>query len=345
MDLRNPATPQDPLGEALHRLRMSGAFYCRSELTAPWGLALPPMPGCLWFHVVTSGGVWLERRAASRRCCTAATSRSSPTARGTGCAASRRAGAGILDLQREQVCERYEILRHGGGGARTRLMCGAVRFDHPAAHHLVEAAAADDPRRGVGLAGAGLDAEHAAADGRRGAGAAARRRGGHHAARRHPRHPGDPLVDRARPGGADRLARRAAGPADRPGDRAHPPRPGARLDRGGAGRRARHVALGLRRALHRAGRRAGDAVRHPLADARRARRLRGRGRAVGELANRLGYQSEAAFAARSSASSASRPARSSATASWTSALWPCRRRPERRHAQQAWPPSSASSAR
>jgi hypothetical protein len=29
-------TPADPLGEALHLLRMSGVFYCRSELTAPW---------------------------------------------------------------------------------------------------------------------------------------------------------------------------------------------------------------------------------------------------------------------------------------------------------------------
>lgn len=33
--------PLDPLGEALHFLRMSGTFYCRCEFTAPWGLALP----------------------------------------------------------------------------------------------------------------------------------------------------------------------------------------------------------------------------------------------------------------------------------------------------------------
>ena len=45
---------------------------------------------------------------------------------------------GILELEREQVSERYEILRHGGGGAPTTLVCGAVRFDHPAARNLVE---------------------------------------------------------------------------------------------------------------------------------------------------------------------------------------------------------------
>src|SRR5499426_1391734 len=45
----------DPLGEALHFLRMSGVFYCRSEFTAPWALDLPPIEDCLMFHVVTSG--------------------------------------------------------------------------------------------------------------------------------------------------------------------------------------------------------------------------------------------------------------------------------------------------
>ena len=48
-------TISDPLAEALHYLRMDGMFYCKSELTAPWGVLLPPMPGSLWFHVITSG--------------------------------------------------------------------------------------------------------------------------------------------------------------------------------------------------------------------------------------------------------------------------------------------------
>lgn len=45
--------------------------------------------------------------------------------------------AALFDLPREQVGERYEILRHGGGGAPTTMICGAVRFDHPAARQLV----------------------------------------------------------------------------------------------------------------------------------------------------------------------------------------------------------------
>ena len=75
---------------------------------------------------------------------------------------------------------------------------------------------------------------------------------------------------------ADRLARRAPGPADRPRDRAHPPRAGAALDRGLARPRAGDVALGVRGPLHGARRRAGDALRRAVADAGRADSLQRR---------------------------------------------------------------------
>ena len=57
----------DPLGEALHFLRMSGILYCRSEFTAPWALALPPMKAFLMLHVVISGRCWLEVEGVSNR--------------------------------------------------------------------------------------------------------------------------------------------------------------------------------------------------------------------------------------------------------------------------------------
>ena len=45
----------DPLGETPHLLRLTGTVYCRTELTAPWGVDLPPLGGCMMFHVVTAG--------------------------------------------------------------------------------------------------------------------------------------------------------------------------------------------------------------------------------------------------------------------------------------------------
>src|SRR6201999_2980355 len=45
----------------------------------------------------------------------------------------------VLDLERQHVSDRYEVLRHGGGGAPTSLICGAVRLEHPAAAQLIHA--------------------------------------------------------------------------------------------------------------------------------------------------------------------------------------------------------------
>ena len=67
MDVLDPWAPSDPLGRALHLLRMNGAYYCRSELSAPWGLTMPAMPGYLWFHAVISGGLRLETTDAEPR--------------------------------------------------------------------------------------------------------------------------------------------------------------------------------------------------------------------------------------------------------------------------------------
>ncbi len=134
----DPWTPADPLGEALHFLRMDGAFYCRSELTAPWGLTLMPMPGYVWFHVVTSGQVWLETDGAEPRALRGGDLALVPHGEGHVLRSEPGAPApGILELEREIVSDRYEILRHGDGGAPTTLICGAVRFDHPAAASLV----------------------------------------------------------------------------------------------------------------------------------------------------------------------------------------------------------------
>jgi AraC-like DNA-binding protein len=137
--MADPFTPgADPLGEALHFLRMDGAFYCRSELSAPWGLTLPPMPGCLWFHVVTSGRCRLEVEGEDHWVLPGDLALVTD---GGGHVLRDEPGSdapGILDLERELVSERYEILRHGGGGAPSQLLCGAVRFDHPAARNLVD---------------------------------------------------------------------------------------------------------------------------------------------------------------------------------------------------------------
>jgi AraC-like DNA-binding protein len=118
---------------------MNGAFYCRSELTAPWGLEVPAMPGYLWFHVITLGRGLLE--AGDADAALLQPGELSLVPHGAGHRLRSAPGVptpGVLELEREEVSERYEILRHGGGGEPTTLICGAVRFDHPAARNVVD---------------------------------------------------------------------------------------------------------------------------------------------------------------------------------------------------------------
>lgn len=136
--MTDPWPSVDPLGEALHLLRMSGIFYSRCEFSAPWGLDLPAMPGMLMFHVVTSGSCWLQVGGVDDRLLQPGELALVPHGDGHRLlSAPGTPAAGLFDLPREYLSERYEVIRQGGGGAATSLICGAVRFDHPAAHHLV----------------------------------------------------------------------------------------------------------------------------------------------------------------------------------------------------------------
>jgi AraC-like DNA-binding protein len=113
-------------------------FYCRSELGAPWAIELPPFEGCLSFHAVTAGGCWLSVEGIEDRRLEAGDLALVP--HGGGHTLSSEPGipaTRIEALPHDHVNDRYAILRHGGGGARTSLVCGVVRFDHAAAHHLV----------------------------------------------------------------------------------------------------------------------------------------------------------------------------------------------------------------
>jgi len=131
-------TANDALGEALHFLRMDGVFYSRCEFSAPWGLELPPFPDCLMFHLVTSGSCWLDVEGADP-----VHLRSGDFVLVPHGAGHRLTGARdtpcvkLFDLPREPVSALYDRLRHGGGGAPATMVCGAVRFDHPAAAQFI----------------------------------------------------------------------------------------------------------------------------------------------------------------------------------------------------------------
>jgi AraC-like DNA-binding protein len=130
----------DPVGEALHFLRLSGTFYCRSEFREPWGLAIPPMQGYLMLHVITAGRCFLEVEGAQ------GSSLLQPgdlalVAHGEGHVLTSAPGlpaAKLFETNREQVSERYETLSLGGDGERATMICGLFKFDDPAAQQLIK---------------------------------------------------------------------------------------------------------------------------------------------------------------------------------------------------------------
>ncbi len=154
--LQDPAaspTLDSPLGQALRKVRLTGVFYCPSTLTEPWGLSLPPMTDCVWFHIVTSGSCTFESADGTRSTIRAGDLVLVP--HGEGHRAWGRAEAptpSVLDLPHDELTETFGLLRHGGstGGHAddaaaaaepevTEVICGGVRLDHPAARRLAAA--------------------------------------------------------------------------------------------------------------------------------------------------------------------------------------------------------------
>ena len=135
---RTRAHASDPVGQALHLLRLTGTLYCRAELSAPWGISVPVLAGSLGFIVVTSGRCWLEvaggqaielvqgsltliPHGAPHRFASDLAVRPQP----------------LEEVPVEHVSEHFETTTFGGGGDLTIAMYGVVHFDHAAATRLL----------------------------------------------------------------------------------------------------------------------------------------------------------------------------------------------------------------
>lgn len=127
------------IGEALRFVQMSGVFYCPSFLSEPWGLELPAMADCVWFHAVMTGEASLEVEGQTH---TAVAGDLVLVPHGTGhrCWGQETAPTPLVfDLPHDEINEHYAVLRHGGGGEEASIVCGGIRFEHPAARQLVAA--------------------------------------------------------------------------------------------------------------------------------------------------------------------------------------------------------------
>jgi AraC-like DNA-binding protein len=129
----------DVLADVLRVTRVSGRVFCRSEFTAPWAIAFPAGKA-LAFHLVDRGSCWL-RLAGDRR----------PLALAGGdlVVIPQLRGHVISDAPRTRSVPFDELLsrgggeplgttvvRYGGGGVPTTLVCG-VFLPAPGTDHAV----------------------------------------------------------------------------------------------------------------------------------------------------------------------------------------------------------------
>ena len=129
----------DPLGEALHLLKLTGILYSRAELTGPWGIDLPAFENCMMFHIITKGHCWLEVDGEEPRLLQRGSLVLVPHGNGHCIRGSLGdKSVALFDIPVEQISDRYEIMHYGGKGELTQLTCGVVRFDHLAGRQLIE---------------------------------------------------------------------------------------------------------------------------------------------------------------------------------------------------------------
>jgi AraC-like DNA-binding protein len=131
----------DAVSDALHDVRLSAAAYGRYEMTAPWAFAAPPNSGAR-FHLVVEGGYWIRAAA------------SAPVLVGAGDVVLLPDGAGhaladplegvevstrrLEELPLEQLDEATYLLRARGSGRRSVAHCCMFDFEASSMHPLLK---------------------------------------------------------------------------------------------------------------------------------------------------------------------------------------------------------------
>ena len=128
----------DYLSEVLQDLRPSGASYGHCRLTRPWGVEFPH-DRTARFHFVIHGDCWLR------------TAEVGPVQLHTGDVAFLPRGVAhvlsdmpqgrtkpLAEFPSEKIGQKTYRLSAGGGGSQTLMSCCSVNFDEPTIHPLLE---------------------------------------------------------------------------------------------------------------------------------------------------------------------------------------------------------------
>jgi AraC-like DNA-binding protein len=128
----------DLMSPVLQDLRLVRASYCRTDMTAPWGVQIPPQDG-VCFHFAVEGGCWLK--LPSQEPIWIGPGDVALLPRGTGHAIADALASRVRPLEefeQDSTGPTTHNMRAGGGGARSLIVCCSLEFDEPAVHPLTQ---------------------------------------------------------------------------------------------------------------------------------------------------------------------------------------------------------------
>jgi AraC-like DNA-binding protein len=129
---------RDALSDVLQDLRLSGVSYCRTEVTAPWGLEIPAEEGAV-LHFVAEGSCWLRTASLPPQRLESGDLVLLPHGAGHALLdATDSTARPIAAMSREPLGERTFRLRGGGGGASALLVCCDLGFEQSSVHPLLQ---------------------------------------------------------------------------------------------------------------------------------------------------------------------------------------------------------------
>lgn len=142
----------DVLSDVLSSVHLGGGVHFRCEMSAPWGMAMPHSD-VAEFHVIVSGQCWL--RLQGRKTLV-------PLQGGDMVAFPHGGAHGLVDVPDRaelpaaeiiagQSLENFGPVKHGGGGPPASILCGYFEYDRDSLHPLVAALPDFIHLRGTGI--------------------------------------------------------------------------------------------------------------------------------------------------------------------------------------------------
>jgi AraC-like DNA-binding protein len=137
------AVPLETLIEDLSRIHLAGAIFLRAEYTAPWACESPRASELLHllrcrarrlvlFHVIADGSCWIRLSSGAYLEASKGDVLVFPYAdRHAMGAGERTLGVPIASLLPAPPWEEVPVIRQGGGGDRTSVVCGYLHWDAP----------------------------------------------------------------------------------------------------------------------------------------------------------------------------------------------------------------------